>query len=244
MTIWFYPIDWATTGAWMQAYAGFAGASAVVYAAARGGSSFDSWLRQKIRERKMAIGERVLTAVYKAKDAFPAIRSALHFGQELAAAEKKLEETYENYNLETNGKKQKLKTAQVIFDRMSSYTDTWKELYECLPIARAMFGAPLEEAIRDILKQRHHLSVSAQMYPDTDPHSDKDFYQSINADIWEGTAQAYKKPDNITTGVASAVERAEAIVLPALSESTADRPSGWGLLRKILGQKPSTGQEL
>ncbi|MGE0740148.1 MAG: hypothetical protein AB7O98_02305 [Hyphomonadaceae bacterium] len=241
--MWFYPIDWATTGVWMQAYAGFAGAIAVAYAAARGGSSFDSWLRQKIRERKMAIGERVLTAAYKAKDAFPAIRSPMHFEQELAAAEKKLEETYENYNLEANGKKQKLKTAQVILDRMSSYTDTWKELYECLPIARAMFGAPLEEAIRDILKHRHLLSVSAQMYPDTDPHSDKDFYQSIKADIWEGTARSYRKPDNITTGVASAVERAESIILPALSESATNKPSGWDFLRRLFRQNPPTGQE-
>jgi hypothetical protein len=220
----------------MQAFAGFAGAGAVVYAAARGSNSFDSWLKQRIRERKIAVGERVLTAVYKAKDAFPSIRNAGHFGYELSAAQKKLEESYDNYHLESQGKQQRLKTAQVILDRIARYNEVWTELYECLPIARALFGIPLEEAIREILKQRNKLSVSAQVYPDADPQSDKNFYDRIQADVWDGWADALGRKDEIGTAVLAAVESADAIVLPTLSDTNLVKSNDLSFLRQLFGK--------
>lgn len=220
----------------MQAFAGFAGAGAVVYAAARGSNSFDSWLKQRIRERKIAVGERVLTAVYKAKDAFPSIRNAGQFGFELSAAQKKLEETYEGYQLESQGKQKRLQTAQVIYDRIGKYAEVWTELYECLPIARALFSRDLEDALREILKQRNNLGVSAQLYPDADPQADKGFYDRIQADVWEGWAGALGRKDEIGSAASAAVETAEKIVLPSLSEVDSTNHKSLPLLTALMGK--------
>jgi hypothetical protein len=236
MTLWFYPIDWETTGMWMQAYAGFAGAGAVVYAAMRGGNSFDSWLRQRIRERRIAVGERILTAAYKAKDAFPSIRSPGQFGYEVMAARKKLEEEYDNFNLETEGKRGRLETAQVVLSRISSHADIWRELYECLPLSRALFGASVEDEIRKLLGARHKLSVSAQMYPETDPHANRDFYERIQSDVWEGWADTFERPDEINNVVAGAVARIEELVLPTLSEAGATTKPRMALLARWVGK--------
>ena len=117
---WPYPIDWSATGSWMQAWAGIAGAGAVFYAAHRGAASFEQWLKQRQTERKIAAAERIMTFVYKAKRTFEAIRNAGSFGYESDAAEKRLKESYPDFEHEEAGKKQRMVAAQIVYDRLNA----------------------------------------------------------------------------------------------------------------------------
>lgn len=199
----------------MQAFAGFAAAAAVVYAAHRGSSSFDQWLRQKQTERKIAAGERILTIAYKAKDAFPAIRSPLHSAYELAAAEEKLK-THPEYAQKTKEHQGRLQAAQVIFDRMNSHSTVWQETFECLPVARAFYGPQMEEQLLAILRTRRSLEVSAQMYPSHGERSDE-FSGKLSRDLWAGLSQADDKPDEIANKIGAAVEYCETHILPVIT---------------------------
>lgn len=201
----------------MQAWAGFAGAGAVIWATYRGGDTFERWLKQSQTERKIAAGEKILTAVYKAKEAFPHIRSALHEAHELSAAEAKLKQNYAGYDTEGASKKQRLQTAQVVWNRLASYSEIWRELYECLPVARTYFGEEVEYAIRKIFKLRRRIEVKAEMYPDLTDTSDP-FFNEAKCDLWEGWAKALKKKDEISTALRAVVERVEKVILPVLSD--------------------------
>lgn len=93
MTTFWESTDWAATGSCLQAIAGFASAAAIIYAARKGLNTFAQWRRQRQADRQIAVAERVLTLVYRAKDAFRAIRSPAVFSGELSQAEESLEQT-------------------------------------------------------------------------------------------------------------------------------------------------------
>lgn len=201
----------------MQALAGFAGAAAIYFAARKGAGSFDLWLEQRKAERAMEAGEKILTVVYAMKDAFASIRSPGHFAYELEAAETKLRESMKDFSVQPSGKQARLKTAQVILTRANSHSELWKELSDSLPLARAYFGKDLDENLRNIFKARADVIVAAQMYPDVDSESSAELVERFEAAIWDGWAEARKKPDPIRQRVDEAIALTEKAILPILS---------------------------
>jgi len=215
MTIWFYPIDWATTGSWMQAWAGFAGAGAVVWAARLGTSSFEHWLKQRQTERKIAAGERILSIVYRLKDAMDAIRSPMQSGHELHAAERKVEKSYEGFSSLGETEKKRIVAAQVILDRVNAQSDLWKELFECLPLARAFYGKAMDENLREVWRQRARVLVASEAAIETP--DDHEFLTQCKDDMWDGWAKAAGRVDRVGDALSRVLAEAEARILPVLS---------------------------
>jgi len=218
MTIWFYPIDWAATGTWMQAWAGFAGAAAVFYAAHKGAASFEEWLRQRQTERKIAAAERIMTFIYKARRAFQSIRNPGSLGYENDAAEAKLKDTVKDFAELDGGKRSRMITAQVVYDRLNAAKDIWAELFECLPIARAFFGEGCERHVHALWEARAQISTSAQMYAGYDPVDGKrDRYENA---FWEILDEG--EPGSVSALIKDSVAYMERNVLPSIS---GERPS-------------------
>jgi len=199
----------------MQAWAGFAGAGAVVWVARLGASSFELWLKQQQTQRKISAGERILTVVYRAKDAIDAMRSPMQIGHEISAAEKRLLQSYEGFDHLSDAQKRKVTTAQVVLDRANAHNEIWAELFACLPLARAFFGKEMDENIRQIWKQRARVLVSSESAVDVP--DDHEFLTQCKDDIWEGWAEAGGRPDRVAKALADAVGVAESRILPVIS---------------------------
>jgi hypothetical protein len=86
----FVAIDWVATSTWMQAWAGFTQAGAVVFVAYKGADAFNAWRRQKIEERRIDAAERILTLAYRVRRALSSIRSPMMWASALEHAEKSL----------------------------------------------------------------------------------------------------------------------------------------------------------
>lgn len=213
-------IDWAATGAWMQAWAGFAGAGAVLWVGLKGADTYRLWLRQKQTERRIAVAERILTLTYRLKRAFTAIRSPGSFGYEHAAAEELLKE-HDSYAVMETDQKKRAQLSQIILTRVRSYKDDWDELFACLPLARAFFGQPIEDALEKLWKQQVSISVSAEMYWDDQP--DPAFKRKLEADFWEGFSDRRIAEDEVGKNIKDAVAIIENAMIPMLA-SEVNRP--------------------
>lgn len=207
-------IDWGATGNWMQAWAGFAGAGAVLYAAYKGVASFAGWLLQKQTERHMIAAEQILTLVYRIRSALEAARSPMHSSFELSEAEKRLSETYDGYAAQADSKKRRLQTGQVVLTRVGSYSELWEEFSRIQPLAKALFGEEADQAFQLIWKQRSELIVTAQMFADVAGHTDLG-HKFENA-IWRGYSEARGVEDAIDVAMSQAVLVLEGLLIPLL----------------------------
>lgn len=207
-------VDWAATGSWMQAWAAFLAAFAVIYAARKGAATYADWLRQKQTERQMDAAERVLRLVYTLKRAFAAIRSPGIFEGETVRAQAKLAESYPGYSTSTPERRKRLETAQVFLNRIHQHEKEWAELHACLPIAKAYFGDGLEAAIEKLWQQQVAVSVAAEMY--AEENNDKEFEAELRADLWQVHGGARLAKDKVGAAIREAVEQVEALLVPIL----------------------------
>ncbi len=209
--MWPYPIDWATTGVWMQAWSGFAAAIAVVWAAKFGVSAF---LTQRQIERKVAAAERIMTFVYKAKRGIAAIRNAGSFSYENDAAEKALREADPNFTNLDKGKRSRMITGQVIYSRVNDAKEVWAELFECLPVARAFFGKECENKIHALWEVRAQIRTSAHMYGTVDPNRNQPNSEKYEADMWEAADDG--GVGGVNAKLVAVIEYMETNVLPLI----------------------------
>lgn len=207
-------IDWSATGSWMQAWATFAGAAAVLIAAWIGSARFSEWLRQQQTTRQMDAGERVLTLVYRLKRTFHSVRSSGVSGGELARAEAKLTADYPGYGGLRADHQRRLKTSQVVLTRIAGSEAEWTEFFAVLPIAKAYFGDDVELHLDRLWKQHVAVQVSAEMYGD--PNVTRDEARDYEADFWEGHGGTRKARDKVGAEIASAVSDIEVRLLPLL----------------------------
>lgn len=208
-------VDWTAAGSWAQAFAGLAGAGAVLYAAHKGANSFGQWLEQRQAEQRMSVAERALSAAYAAEMAFPAIRARMLWAGELMAAERTLKESgalHEDYDGRAVGEKdprlQRLVTTQVVIDRLNEHSELWRDILTLMPVAKAYFGPGMSAALRSFLTQRHFILTAAEMHVD----DDESIRAKINADLWGQSDGS----DEVSTALKQALKEIEAIALPAL----------------------------
>jgi hypothetical protein len=199
----------------MQAWAGFAGAAAVVFAALKGTASFEEWLRQRQMERRLDAGDKTLRAIYQIKDAFVAIRNPMLPSGELGLAESKLRESLKGFDALTSDEQSRYRIGQVGLERILRYGGLWQDLSDCLPLARTCFGSELDEKLRDILKARYRVFTSAQLYSKIDRTQSAALVENIEATIWWVDGQ--DEPNPIALQLESAISFAEAGILPFLS---------------------------
>jgi hypothetical protein len=211
-------VDWAAAGSWAQAFAGALGAGAVVYAARKGASTFNLWLRQRQTEHRIAAADRILTLAYRAELAFPSIRARLLSGSELEEAEKKLKGSAA-FDHAPESRQQRFRTAQVYFDRLASHVTLWEDILAALPIAKAYFGPELAGHVRELLKQRHMISTAAEFYVDNDP--------DIGADVSQTLMPMSDDSDSVSVAIKAAISEIEAVLIPEI-RSEVGQPSDLG----------------
>ncbi len=216
-------IDWAATGAWMQAWAGFGGAGAVVYAAVVGSKTYRTWLLQKQTERKLHAAEQVLTVVYRVRSAIENVRAAFMPAYELEAAERKLVEGLgDELKSVTEAQRQNLITAQAMLMRIARYNDTWDELPANMAFAFAFLDASVEASLKLLFRQVIIIQNAAQTYGQHQASEgnteDQQFVVGLRRDMWGGFEQVN---DRVGTAVAKAVTDIEAVVRPILRSEAA-----------------------
>jgi hypothetical protein len=206
-------IDWAATGAMLQGEGTLLGAAAVVIAAVIGGSTFKSWRRQEVAGRKLAQAERILEATYKARRALSYVRGPMMWGHELKAAEDALKAD-EQWDRTFEPKQKRMVTTQAYFNRLNKTRDEQAALDACLPMARALFGEELEQAIETLRHQFWVVQVDAESYMD-DEGEDRDFTRKIRRGMYD-----VKPPEGevneVTEKIETAVATIEATCLPVL----------------------------
>lgn len=117
----------------------------------------------------MEAAEKLLTLVYRAQRTFAGIRNAGAFWAERNAAEKRLTEGHADFLHMDDEKKERFRTAQVILDRLHANKDLWSELFQCLPLAKALFGSECEQQLDSLWGLHTKLLLAANQYAKVDP---------------------------------------------------------------------------
>lgn len=196
----------------MQAWAGFAGVGAVIWAAKVGKNTFGSWLVERQTERRLDIADKLMTLVYRAQRAFPEIRSATSIWAEDATAEQRLQESHPQYSNWEQHKKDRYRGAQIVLDRLKAKKDLWSNIYESLPLARAYYGQQCEERLQQILRLQSTVLHRANTYARTS--------DTQNQEISDKAFDAlFSEDDDIDSQLRELVMYFEQTVLPDLVAS-------------------------
>ena len=207
-------IDWAATGTMMHGV-GTLGGAVAVYAAARMGLS--AWKHQKLAERNRDQAEVILHAAYNARRALGYLRSPWMSGGELAAAEEKVNSSEPKWrNSIVEEKQKRLITAQAYYMRANQLLDDRTKLEDCLPMARALFGEDLENAIETLHHQFHIVRTYADAYVDDYNGTDRDFTVKIRRALFAANKRTAGEENEVSDAIDTSIATIEAICLPYL----------------------------
>ncbi|MGX6647350.1 hypothetical protein ACWCOP_05345 [Maricaulaceae bacterium MS644] len=159
--IWFYCVDWASTGAMLGGLGALLGAVAVLLAA----DNFRKWAEREKFKYNRNISVQILACFYEAEFAISSIRVRNLNASELAEAEKLIAQQIKHLN---DDKQQKFINQTVLINRISSYSDTWEKIFQSLPLARAAFGEEAYDALYNVIRVRQKIDAALAVYPETE----------------------------------------------------------------------------
>lgn len=217
-------IDWAATGAMLSGWGSLAAAGAVIFAAKVGRSTFNDWKRQKNEGRRIDLAEQLLALAYKLKRAFAGIRSPGMLGWEIGEMEKKLTESGMIDAQTPHHIKSGLSTAQATLSRADHPKALFDELLDTMPVAKAIFGEDMEDALNTFFVQRAKIITAAQRYADLirrdEPRDERKLdalmerREKTETIFWEGgNAEGV---DEVADVIAGAIRTMEARLLPII----------------------------
>lgn len=208
-------IDWDATGSWMQAWAGFAQAGVLAFAAWKAADTFKSWRRQKIEERRIDAAERLLTLAYKLKRAFSIIRSPIT--DQRAKEDATIALMGAGIDLESleSEKRTRVIESQVVLDRINSFAEEWNDVAILSPTATAFFGDDMDALLKEFWRQKTAVQVAAENYPD-DPGDDPQFSRDISTTIWEDRQRIAHDGDKVGMKLANTIAKMEKMLLPII----------------------------
>jgi hypothetical protein len=194
------------------------GAIAVFSAGLYGANTYKRWRRQKIDERRFEFAERIAVAAYNARRQLSYIRQPFLSNFEIDAAEQRLKSA----NVDLPSQKESWRTyvtVEVYSHRMEQARDTLLDLHTCIPVARALFGQELEEALEELGKHfnsiRTYLDIKQGYNPNTD---DLGFGLQMHAVLTTGhRIDGSNEMDDAITKQFAVVER---ICLPILRKAS------------------------
>ncbi len=204
-------IDWDATGSMLQGIGTIAGVGAVIWGAV---VAANTWKEQKRAERRLEMAERILTATHKGQRALAGVRHPFISSHELNLAEDKLKED-KSWANQFEGRKNRLITAQAILNRLNYTNDAKSSLYDCLPMARALFSDELEKAIDKLAHQFWIVQVDVESYVDDEHGTDPEFTKKIRRGMYDIKPRDGEKND-VSDAIAEAVNTIERICEPAL----------------------------
>lgn len=207
-------VDWLAVGSVLQGAGTVVGAIAVIIAAKLGSSTFENWRRQKLSERRIEQAERILLATYRARRGLSYVRSPMMWPSELAEAEDQLK-SIEGWEHKPKKDKERIKHAQVYYNRIISRREERRALEECQPMARALFGEDLEMSIEELNRQYQIVKYSADSYTRQNEFQDPKITCAINAALYEGYT-AEDDSNKIDAAIKEQVENIEEICVPIL----------------------------
>ncbi|ARC88261.1 hypothetical protein [Rhodovulum sp. MB263] len=123
------------------------GAVAVVFAAWLGSRTFESWREQKISERQIDQAERILIATYDARRSLGDLRHAAANLFTSGSAQRDLQDGAEALTSEAAKAHRYYETLR------ETASLARRSLADCMPTAKALFDADLEQAIGELMKQ-------------------------------------------------------------------------------------------
>lgn len=180
-------IDWTATGAMLQGIGTLVGAVTVLIAAGIGATTFSRWKRQQITGRHIDRAEAILGGAYEARAALSAVRSPMMWSGEINAAEAVLKGNPKFADLEKKRQK-RIITCQAYYERLKQTRPKRDKLYELEPMARAIFGAELADAIGKLAHQFWVVQVDVESWVD-DNESDPQFSQELRATMYENSGK-------------------------------------------------------
>lgn len=201
--------EWSALAAMLSGIGTIGGVGAVAYAAYLGSKTFEGWRKQKLSERRIEQAERILTATYRARRALAAVRNPMMWAHELNAAEEYLKQQDFWSN---SDRKQKLITAQAYYNRLNKTLEDRKAVDECLPMARALFGEDVENAL-DTLNRQFYL-VSVAVDANSEDGNDREFERSLREDL--SSSSGTDRPNKMNVLVEEQVKLIEDRCVPVL----------------------------
>jgi hypothetical protein len=197
----------------MQAWAAFASAGAIIYAAHKGSATLRAWKRQKLEERRMDAAERVLIVAYRVRGALIDVRRPGIGAIEDIQAEQTLRASkfWEGLN---SAQKERHRASEVTTRRLAAYKSTWEAILEIAPIARAYFGDAVSNDLDRLWDQYLRVMIAAGATPTSVDEGrrewDADVLCSLGRDISGGPG------DVVGPSVQAAVESLERILIPII----------------------------
>lgn len=211
----------------LQGIGTIGGALAVLAAAWFGASTFERWRQQKLSERRIEQAERILTATYKVRRQLSYVRSPAMWKNEEDAAEAKLKENGQWDEAGGDNERKKMTTAQAYYTRIFNAKDDRQALDECLPMARALFGEELEQALDKLNRQFWTVQVAVDAIMRDRQGLDRPFRQKMDRVVWEEYA-GDDEVNEVDQTIAEQVKTIEDICVPVLrleSDGKRKRPA-------------------
>jgi len=203
-----WPISWSATGDFLSGVGTLVGAIAVFRAA----DAFKLWRQQKISERHMLQAERILTALYEAQDAMVYARSHFMNQYEINTAKEEVAKE-QGWNGWSEEKQRRVAFAQAKLNRLKQTRDKQRELVNCLPMAKALFGDQVHKAVSDYHHQFWVLQTYLEAYCHDEHGNDADFTRKISEAMAAGEDATQ---DEISAKLVAAREMLEITCLPLL----------------------------
>lgn len=203
--------EWTALGSVLSGAGTVIGAVAVIIAAKLGSDTFHDWRQQKLSERRIEQAERILTAAYKVRRALGYVRSPLMEGHELSAAEAHLEKQDFWATTDAN-RKNRLVSAQGHYNRLNAVRDERRAVEECLPMARALFGEQVENALELLNRQFHMVQIAVDS--NSWDGNDREFARSLREDL--SSAAGTDKPNKMNVIIDEQVKLIEDALVPVL----------------------------
>ena len=200
----------------MQAWAGFAQAIIVGVVAWKATDTFNLWRKQKVEERRISSAIEVSSLIYRVRNAFSAVRAAGMTIRELEEASARLIDSGIDLKSESVPKQKKIVQAQVVFDRLDRFAETWNEMARWQPISLALFGEEIESALRGLWQEKLRIETAATHYPVR--VADKELREEIEVTL-SAPKSGSKYEDQFSERVNRIISDAEKTLLPIIRHS-------------------------
>lgn len=185
-------------------------AIAVIAAAFYGGKKIKIWEERSKKGRRLIHAERIIVAAYQARSSLLHIRSSISLdGQEHDIARKDLKEIFKDKgkvefsHYQVNG--------MVCINRWNDRFDSYNELYECMPFAKAFFGNDLYGALMSIARKFNRVRRAADSLAAhrIDDKRAKDLYEIV-------FDKASSEDDIVENEINEQVDIIEGILFPVI----------------------------
>ena len=214
-------IDWTQLAAMLSAFAGFAGAGAIVFASIVGKRTVDDWREEKVSERRFDLAEQILVLAYRCRDELAAARNGSINSYEMETSTALLKGRGVAITPRNDDSERKV-FAQAVETRLD--IPLWSEVEGIRPRCLAYFGKRPVDALDAILDQRRRTRAGILRYyglTTPPPQSRASILEHFDRRLEDAehlimSARIEGREDEIALAMEKAVKGLETELLPVL----------------------------